>query len=104
MLFFPRLVDLDIAEIKCPFCEVWETSRTTIKHQIQRLRAQLTELKQIRKYLRCVYFYCRLHWYVGVMVLLTGKGYWEEVRGVLGNKCAGHHNLKTVKIREIMLK
>ncbi len=22
------------------------------------------------------------------------------VRGVLGNKCAGHHNLKTVKIRE----
>ncbi len=23
---------------------------------------------------------------------------------VLGNKCAGHHNLKTVKIREIMLK
>jgi len=30
----------------------WETSRTTIKHQIQRLRAQLNELKQIRKYLR----------------------------------------------------
>ncbi len=26
------------------------------------------------------------------------------VRGVLGNKCAGHHNLKTVKIREIMCK
>jgi hypothetical protein len=26
------------------------------------------------------------------------------VRGVLGNKCAGHHNLKTVKIREIMWK
>jgi hypothetical protein len=25
-----------------------------------------------------------------------------QVRGVLGNKCAGHHNLKTVKIREIM--
>ena len=25
-----------------------------------------------------------------------------NVRGVLGNKCAGHHNLKTVKIREIM--
>ncbi len=24
-----------------------------------------------------------------------------QVRGVLGNKCAGHHNLKTVKIREI---
>ena len=22
---------------------------------------------------------------------------------VLGNKCAGHHNLKTVKIREILL-
>lgn len=31
----------------------WETSRTTIKHQIQRLRAQLNELKQIRKYLAC---------------------------------------------------
>jgi len=30
----------------------WESSRTTIKHQIQRLRAQLNELKQIRKYLR----------------------------------------------------
>jgi hypothetical protein len=26
------------------------------------------------------------------------------VRGVLGNKCAGHHNLKTAKIREIMCK
>ncbi len=26
------------------------------------------------------------------------------VRGVLGNKCAGHHNLKTVKSREIMFK
>ncbi len=26
------------------------------------------------------------------------------VRGVLGNKCAGHHNLKTVKIRELMCK
>ncbi len=26
------------------------------------------------------------------------------VRGVLGNKCAGHHNLKTVKIREILFK
>jgi hypothetical protein len=26
------------------------------------------------------------------------------VRGVLGNKCAGHHNLKTVKMREIMFK
>jgi hypothetical protein len=26
------------------------------------------------------------------------------VRGVLGNKCAGQHNLKTVQIREIMLK
>jgi hypothetical protein len=25
-----------------------------------------------------------------------------HVRGVLGNKCAGHHNLKTVKIREMM--
>ncbi len=63
----------NFAEIKRPFCEVWETSRTTIKHQIQRLRAQLTELKQIRKYLRCVYLYCRLHWYGGVTVLLTGR-------------------------------
>jgi hypothetical protein len=26
----------------------------------------------------------------------------QHLRGVLGNKCAGHHNLKTVKIREIM--
>jgi hypothetical protein len=29
---------------------------------------------------------------------------YSYIRGVLGNKCAGHHNLKTVKIREIMLK
>ncbi len=27
-----------------------------------------------------------------------------HVRGVLGNKCAGHHNLKTVQMREIMFK
>jgi hypothetical protein len=26
----------------------------------------------------------------------------SEVRGVLGNKCAAHQNLKRVKIREIM--
>jgi hypothetical protein len=26
----------------------------------------------------------------------------EYLRGVLGNKCAGHHNLKRVKVREIM--
>jgi len=32
--------------------QVWKTSRTTVKQQIQRLRAQLNELKQIRKYLR----------------------------------------------------
>jgi hypothetical protein len=25
-----------------------------------------------------------------------------KLRGVLGNKCAGHHNLKRVKIREIV--
>jgi hypothetical protein len=25
-------------------------------------------------------------------------------RGVLGNKCAGHHNLKTVQIREVEIK
>ena len=30
----------------------WVTSRNTIKHQIQQLRAQLHELKQIRKYLK----------------------------------------------------
>ena len=30
----------------------WLNSRSTIKHQIQQLRAQLNELKQIRKYLR----------------------------------------------------
>ncbi len=28
----------------------------------------------------------------------------SHVRGVLGNKCTGHHNLKTIKIREIMCK
>jgi hypothetical protein len=27
-----------------------------------------------------------------------------RVRGVLGNKCAGHHNLKTVEITDIMRK
>lgn len=32
--------------------QVWESSRNSVKHQIQRLRAQLNELKQIRKYLR----------------------------------------------------
>merc|ERR1712179_519851 len=30
----------------------WIASRNTIKHQIQQLRAQLNELKQIRKYLK----------------------------------------------------
>jgi len=30
----------------------WASSRNTIKHQIQQLRAQLNELKQIRKYLK----------------------------------------------------
>ncbi len=30
--------------------------------------------------------------------------YSRLVRGVLGNKCAGQHNLKTVQIREIMWK
>jgi len=30
----------------------WVTSRNTIKHQIQQLRAQLNELKQIRRYLK----------------------------------------------------
>jgi hypothetical protein len=28
----------------------------------------------------------------------------SKVRGVLGNKCAGQHNLKTVQIREVMWK
>merc|ERR1719186_1102032 len=37
-------------EMKQP--STWLTSRSTIKHQIQQLRAQLNELKQIRKYLR----------------------------------------------------
>ncbi len=27
-----------------------------------------------------------------------------DVRGVLGNKCAGHHNYKMVKIRGVMSK
>ncbi len=36
-----------------------------------------------------------------VCMLLRVKG---MERGVLGNKCAGHHNLKTVKIRETMSK
>ncbi len=30
------------------------------------------------------------------------KGSLEDVRGVLGNKCAGQHNLKTVYFREIL--
>ncbi len=33
-----------------------------------------------------------------------GIVYRTDVRGVLGNKCAGHHDLKTVQIREIMCK
>jgi hypothetical protein len=34
------------------------------------------------------------------------KFFWPHVhvRGVLGNKCAGQQNLKTVQIREIMWK
>jgi hypothetical protein len=31
-------------------------------------------------------------------------GIGPHIRGVLGNKCAGHHNSKTVKMREIVLK
>ncbi len=30
--------------------------------------------------------------------------HWYNVRGELGNKCAEHHNLKTVKIRDIVWK
>jgi hypothetical protein len=30
--------------------------------------------------------------------------FYIHVRGVLGNKCAGQHNLKTVQIRGIMWK
>ncbi len=30
--------------------------------------------------------------------------FWFYVWGMLGNKCAGQHNLKTVKVREIMWK
>jgi hypothetical protein len=36
--------------------------------------------------------------------ILGNQGTEREVRGVLGNKCAGHHSLKTVKIREMVLK
>jgi hypothetical protein len=32
------------------------------------------------------------------------NSYSEHLRGVLGNKCAGHHYFKTVKIRETMSK
>jgi hypothetical protein len=53
------------------------------------LRAQLTELKQIRKYLRCVYLYCRLHWYGGVTVLLTGKVIWKWIRVALQKPLLG---------------
>jgi hypothetical protein len=41
--------------------------------------------------------------------VLQGLNFWlvascsvaDHVRGVLGNKCAGQHNLKTVQVREI---
>jgi hypothetical protein len=36
--------------------------------------------------------------------MLSDHGTRHTVRGVLGNKCAGQHNLKTVQIREIMWK
>jgi hypothetical protein len=46
---------------------------------------------------------------LGTQVLLIQVGSFRYrarvryiLRGVLGNKCAGHHNLKRVKIREIM--
>jgi hypothetical protein len=35
-------------------------------------------------------------------LLIGGDTEQENVRGVLGNKCAGHHNITTVKVREIM--
>ncbi len=31
------------------------------------------------------------------------RGSYRSVRGVLGNKCAGQHNLKTVHFREILV-
>jgi hypothetical protein len=40
-------------------------------------------------------------YYDKLSLVLRGAG---TLRGVLGNKCAGHHNLKTVEIREIMFK
>jgi hypothetical protein len=52
------------------------------------------------------YFAVFLH--VSSTNTLMQSGYYHQlrgqIRGVLGNKCAGHHNLKTVKIIEIMLK
>ncbi len=38
------------------------------------------------------------------MTLKSFKEKTLHIRGVLGNKCAGQHNLKTVDIREIMWK
>ena len=40
---------------------------------------------------------------LAIWVQLSG-GAEEDIRGVLGNKCAGQHNLKTVGIREMMWK
>jgi hypothetical protein len=45
------------------------------------------------------------HTFLHICLLLILKlMYTSKLRGVLGNKCAGHHNLKTVNIREIMFK
>jgi hypothetical protein len=49
------------------------------------------------------YFLCQQNF--SVFDAIMGLGQFLSmilVRGVLGNKCAGHHNLKRVKIREIM--
>ncbi len=53
--------------------------------------------------------YCTNQFQITAMNSASGPVYTYTVielyiRGVLGNKCAGHHNLKTVKIREIMCK
>jgi len=58
----------------------WQNSRSTIKHQIQQLRAQLNELKQIRKYLR------------------MKRPVKERARKGLGKKKARHREVKTLRL------
>jgi hypothetical protein len=42
-----------------------------------------------------------LGWFPTIPYLDAGK-IGQDVRGMLGNKCTRQHNLKTVKVREIM--